>query len=358
MNRISNRRAILLVLALGLTIGHPRQTLGEDQLPPFLLEDERNTIEIFREQSDAVVFIRNSELRRQMFSRNVMEVPRGSGSGFVWDNRGYIVTNYHVIQGGDQMSVTLSDGTEHDARIVGGDANKDLAVLKIEVDNPGRLTAVRLGDSKDLLVGQKVLAIGNPFGLDQTLTTGVISALGREIRSVANTTISDVVQTDASINPGNSGGPLLDSRGYLIGVNTAIYSTSGSSVGIGFAVPVSTVKRIVPQLIEFGKATRAGLGVSLLGDDLARRWGIQGVIIQEVQRGSAADRAGLQGSTQDRRGRVRVGDVIIGINNSSVTNYDDLYTALDKHRPGDKVTIRYVRDDREKEVMIKLQQIG
>ena len=337
------------------------RAIGNAQAQPlperrYFLEDERNTIDIFRDASASVVFITNNELRRSIFSRNVMEVPRGSGSGFVWDREGHIVTNFHVIQGGDAFTVTLSDGSTHEASVVGYDPNKDIAVLKIAPPSGG-LSPVTRGEARDLVVGQKVIAIGNPFGLDQTLTTGVVSALGREIRSVAGTTITDVIQTDASINPGNSGGALLDSSGRLIGMNTAIYSTSGSSAGIGFAVPVSTVKQIVPQLIEFGKVQRAGFGITLIPDDLARRWGIRGVVINEVQRGSAAAEAGLRGTSYNNRREIELGDIIVGIGETEVSVYDDLYTALDKRQPGDTVTVKYRRGDRIQETRIRLQKI-
>ncbi|MEZ4651912.1 MAG: trypsin-like peptidase domain-containing protein [Candidatus Eisenbacteria bacterium] len=322
----------------------------------YRLEDERNTIEIFREASASVVFITNTQIRRSAFSRNVMEVPRGSGSGFVWDRRGHIVTNFHVIEGGDEFTVTLSDGSTHDAEVVGFDATKDIAVLRIEPPRSG-LSPVEPGDTRELLVGQKVIAIGNPFGLDQTLTTGVVSALGREIRSVGTRPITDVIQTDASINPGNSGGPLLDSSGRLIGMNTAIYSTSGSSAGIGFAVPATTISRIVPQLIEFGRTQRAGLGVTLISDDLAQRWGIKGVIINEVNRGSAADEAGLRGTSQNARREIDLGDIIVGVDELEVAVYDDLYKALDRRNPGDVVTLHFRRGDHLHEARVRLQRL-
>lgn len=346
--------ALSLSLAtVGLT-GSP-SAAQDPELPSYLLEDERNTINVFQRVSDSVVFITNNLRQRDIFSRNVMEVPRGSGSGFVWDRRGYVVTNAHVIQGGNAFVVTLHDGSVHEAEFVGMDQFKDLAVLRIETDDAD-LVPVELGDSEDLLVGQKVIAIGNPFGLDRTLTTGVISALGREIQSVAGTTISDVIQTDASINPGNSGGPLLDSAGRLIGVNTSIFSTSGSSAGIGFAVPVATVKRIVPQLVDKGRVSRAGLGVQLIEDDLARRWGVEGVIIREVVQGSAADRAGLHGSVVERR-RIRLGDIIVGIDDKDIEKYDDLYTALDLRTAGERVKVRFLRGEEEREVWVELQEI-
>ncbi|MCA9728002.1 MAG: trypsin-like peptidase domain-containing protein [Candidatus Eisenbacteria bacterium] len=345
--------AALCLLTPGLVAAQNPAT--STVLPPGLLEDERNTIEVFQRVADSVVFVTNTQLRRDLFSRNVMEVPRGSGSGFLWDEEGHIVTNFHVIQGGNSFYVTLADGDVYEADVVGYDQTKDIAVLKI--DAPGTaLNPIDPGRSDDLLVGQKVIAIGNPFGLDRTLTTGVISALGREITSVAGTTISDVIQTDASINPGNSGGPLLDSRGRLIGVNTSIYSTSGSSAGIGFAVPVSTVERVVPQLINKGYVSRAGLGVTLFEDDLARSWNVDGVIIREVQRGSAAERAGLRGA--DVRGRhVTLGDIIVGVDGNRVRNFNDLFTSLDTHHPGDRVRVTVMRDEDERDFDVDLQEI-
>jgi len=334
-----------------------QSTQSDPPIPPGLLTEERNTIEIFRRTSRAVVFIINNQLvRRDFFSLNAVEVPRGSGSGFVWDTRGHIVTNFHVVQGGSSYTVTLADGSKYDAEMVGAEPNKDLAVLRIKAP-AASLQPLDRGNSEHLVVGQKVLAIGNPFGLDQTLTTGVISALGREIKSVNETTITDVIQTDASINPGNSGGPLIDSSGKLIGLNTAIYSPSGGSAGIGFAVPVSVIERVVPQLLEFGHVRRAGLGVSLVPDNYARRWGVQGVIIQATARNGAAARAGLRGVTVDRVGNVQLGDIIVGIEGRVIKSYDDMYQALETRRAGERVTIRTRRDDRERDVQVVLQEL-
>jgi S1-C subfamily serine protease len=338
--------------------GRAQKLTTEPQpVPSGLLQDELNTIEVFRRVSPAVVNITNKQLRRDIFTLNVLEIPRGTGSGFVWDRDGHIVTNAHVIAGGNAFSVTFSDGTSYDAKLVGQDPTKDLAVLRIEAPRGG-LVPVVTGTSQNLVVGQKVLAIGNPFGLDQSLTTGVISALGREITSVAGTPVQDVIQTDASINPGNSGGPLLDSGGRLIGVNTMIYSTSGSSAGIGFAVPVATVMRIVPQLIREGRVTRAGLGITIFPDYLTQRWDVEGVPIRDVVRGSAAARAGLQGAEVDSWGRVRFGDIIVGIDGQTIENYAEMYTALDRHQPGDRVKVRYRRGERTRETDVTLQEVG
>jgi len=337
--------------------GADAQTLiAERPIPPGLLEDERNTIEVFRRTSRSVVFVSTNAMQRDFFTLNVIEVPRGTGSGFVWDTKGHVVTNYHVIEPGNSWSVTLANGKQFDAELTGAEPFKDLAVLRIQAPE-SELVPLELGDSDQLVVGQKVLAIGNPFGLDQTLTTGVISALGREIRSAAQITIQDVIQTDAAINPGNSGGPLLDSPGRLIGLNTMIFSPSGASAGIGFAVPVSAIRRVVPQLIAHGKVTRAGLGVELLPDIYAQRLGIEGIIIRAVQPGGAADRAELRGLGKDRFGRVVLGDVIVGVNGQKVVVFDDLFKALEPHRPGDEVQVRLARDGHERDVRLRLQEV-
>ena len=333
------------------------QAGDEPPLPTGLLEDERNTIDVFRRVSSAVVFITSKERRRDMFTLNILEIPVGSGSGFVWDRNGHIVTNNHVVANGSGFSVTLADGSVHDAERVGAEPNKDLAVLRIAAPSSA-LSPIQPGDSDHLIVGQKVLAIGNPFGLDQTLTTGVISALGREIKSVTGTNIHDVIQTDASINPGNSGGPLLDSAGRLIGVNTSIISQVGQSAGIGFAVPVNTVMQIVPQLIQYGFVKRAGLGVVVVPENRARAWGLRrGVAVWSITEGSAAERAGIQPFRRDRGGYIYL-DVIVGIDGDTIENYGDMVDALDRHEPGDRVKVKLVREGRELVVDVVLQEIG
>lgn len=321
-----------------------------------LLEDERNTIGVFQDASLSVVFITNKALRRDFFSTNVFEVPQGSGSGFMWDTKGHIVTNYHVVQGASALSVTLYDNSSYDAEFIGGEPSKDIAVLKIDATR-SKLHPVVVGTSEGLRVGQKVIAIGNPFGLDQTLTTGVVSALGREIKAVNNRTIQGVIQTDAAINPGNSGGPLLNSRGELIGINTAIYSTSGASAGIGFAVPANIVRRVVPQLIEYGKVIRPGLGVEIVQDYVARRWGIEGAIIARVVRGGAAARAGLKGLSENLWGEYRLGDIIIGVNDRAVKSFDDLGNELEKYQVGDVVNVKILRGKSEQTVRVTLQEV-
>ncbi len=321
-----------------------------------LLEYEKNTISIFEKVAPSVVFITNKGLRRSFFSGNTFEVRQGSGSGFMWDNKGHIVTNFHVIRRASKLSVTLADGSTFDAEVVGVEPSKDLAVLKIKA-KPEQLNPVRIGASKDLKVGQKVLAIGTPFGLDQTLTVGVVSALGREIDSLTGRKIHDVVQTDAAINPGNSGGPLLDSNGRLIGVNTAIFSPNGASAGIGFAVPVDTVRWIVPQLITHGKVIRPGLGVTLVQDHIARRLRIDGVIVAKVLPGSGAETAKLEGLSSDRRGRILLGDVIVSIKGKPVKTTNDVADILERCKIGEKVTVEYIRDRKKRKAEIELQRI-
>ncbi len=316
--------------------------------PSARLQDEQNTIDVFQALAPATVFV-NQIRRVRDFSMRALEVPAGTGSGFIWDRRGHIVTNYHVIASGERnttYSVTLYNHKTYTARVVGGEPARDIAVLKIDAP-AGELTPIRVRSGRaSLAVGQKTVAIGNPFGLDHTLTTGVVSALGREIVGYGGITIRDMIQTDASINPGNSGGPLLDSSGYLIGMNTMIYSKSGSSAGIGFAVPVDTINRVVPQIIKFGKVKRAGLGISRVRDEIAASVGIRGVIIESVQRGSPAARAGLKGLRWARDGSVDLGDVIVGIDAFPIQNFDDLYNALERYKVGDSVAVKVQRDDK------------
>ncbi len=347
-----------MVLGLVLALCAAPAAAGKSVHPPipeYALGSERNTIEVFREAADSVVFVTNERLQRG-FRLDIEKIPQNTGSGIIWDDQGHILTNFHVIQGGNAFSITFGDGITLPANVVGYDPNKDLAVLKVDAD-PAHLVPVRRGRSADLVVGQKVLAIGNPFGLDRTLTVGVISALGREIVSVAGTTIEDVIQTDASINPGNSGGPLLDSSGGMIGVNTQIVSRSGQSAGIGFAVPVDTVERIVPQLIRYGKVRRAGLGVRILPDAYAQQWGVAGVILREVDAASPAGRAGLRSLQVDRRGTVLSYDVITGIDDHTVKDYDDLFQALDGRKPGEEVTVSYERQGKRHQTRVRLQEL-
>lgn len=320
-----------------------------------LTEDEQNTIEIVKKTKNSVVFITNIQLVRDFFFFEE-KVTRGSGSGFVWDDKGHIVTNYHVIEDGDIFSVTLPNQQQRQARLIGKEINKDIAVLRIEGDL-SELHPLIVGSSADLMVGQKVIAIGNPFGFDHTVTTGIVSALGRKILGVGGVTIQNMIQTDASINPGNSGGPLLNSRGELIGMNTMIVSQSGTSSGVGFAVPVDTIKEVVPQVIQYGRVIRPGIGASLLDDQYARRLGIEGAVIVEVPSESAAYRAGLRGLARDRNGRLYIRDVIVGIDRFKISSYDDFYNALDNYRIGDVVSLTVKRDSEERKVQVTLVRI-
>ncbi|HRO09408.1 MAG TPA: trypsin-like peptidase domain-containing protein [Saprospiraceae bacterium] len=319
----------------------------------YLTNSEQATIDLFQKSAPSVCYITTLNQQRDYWSRNITEIPSGTGSGFVWDKQGHIVTNFHVLQGGEKYKVTLSDRTTWDATVVGVEPNKDLAVLKIDV-KADQLHPIPLGRSSVLKVGQSVYAIGNPFGLDQSLSTGVISALGREITSVGGRAIRDVIQTDAAINPGNSGGPLLDSYGRLIGVNTMIYSTSGASAGIGFSIPVDEVNWVVSDLIKFGKIKRAVLGVTLLPQQYAQNWNIEGVMILSVSPESGAAKAGLKALEQTRNGEIIYGDIITGINEKTVKNYDDLYLALEKYNAGDKVKVEYVRDKEKRSTDVVL----
>lgn len=341
--------SLLLVLLLPTAA-----TAAVDYLS-FATEDEANSTEIFRKASPAVVFVTNKALRRDLFSLNVHEIPRGSGTGFVWDTSGLIVTNYHVIAGAHRLTVTFQDQTEFDAEVIGVAPEKDLAVLRIE-NPPASLTKLPVGDSSELSVGRKVLAIGNPFGLDTTLTTGVVSALGREIRAPGNRTIRGVIQTDAAINPGNSGGPLLNSLGQLVGVNTAIYSPSGASAGIGFAIPVNTVKEVVPQLISYGRMLRPIMGLELASDSWIRRYRIRGLPVVRVFQGLPADQAGIRGAYRNARGEILLGDIIVAVNGKPVRSNDDYLSLLEAQRPGDRVTVTVRNGDEQREVSVVLTE--
>jgi S1-C subfamily serine protease len=304
-----------------------------------LSADEQAHIEIFRKTSPSVVHITTLAAQRDMFSMNVQQVPRGTGTGFVWDERGHIVTNFHVIQGATAARVTLSDQSVHEATLVGAFADRDLAVLKIDLPKTG-FPPIPIGTSRDLIVGQRVYAIGNPFGLDQTLTTGIVSALNREIESFNQRTIKAVIQTDAAINPGNSGGPLLDSAGRLIGVNTQIASPSGASAGIGFAIPADEVNRIVPRLIRDGRYLRPALGVTAGPPGLTQSLRLpKGVPLVQVGAGSPAARAGLVPFRRGNRGEVLPGDVITAVNDDNVADMDDILTLLERRQAGDTVML-------------------
>ncbi|PPK88556.1 DegP2 peptidase [Neolewinella xylanilytica] len=311
-------------------------------------DEEQRTIRLFEEASPAVCFITTKAIRRSFWSYG--EVESGSGSGFLWDRNGHVITNFHVINGANTSSiaVTLSNGKTYDASVVGFEKEKDLAVLKINAP-AAELQPIRVGSSQSIRVGQSVFAIGNPFGLDQTLTTGVVSALDREIRSQAGVPIKGAIQTDAAINPGNSGGPLLNSDGELIGVNTSIYSPSGASAGIGFSIPVDVVRYVVDDVIRFGEVRRP-----VLGADLRQYGRIKGLIVVTVDPESSASKAGLRGLSQGQRGGYVLGDVLVGINGNPIRTTSDLYLELEKYQPGDSVALNLMRGDRNIEVTVRL----
>ena len=322
-----------------------------------LAADEQATIELFEKSRDSVVYISTAQRVLDVWTRNVFTVPRGTGSGFIWDDAGHVVTNFHVIEGASQATVKLADGRDYPAALVGASPAHDIAVLRIGVGFK-RPPPVPIGTSHDLKVGQKVFAIGNPFGLDWTLTTGIVSALDRSLPNErGGPPIEHLIQTDAAINPGNSGGPLLDSAGRLIGINTAIYSPSGASAGIGFAVPVDTVMRVVPQLIKTGRYVRPALGIEAdeaLNERLSALTGIEGVFVLRVAPGSAADNAGLRGVTRSAEGLVP-GDVIVAVEGKPVTSVAQLLARLDDYRVGDTVRVTLRRGEDIREVAVTLQ---
>jgi S1-C subfamily serine protease len=340
----------------GATLTNPKVTPRTVTPRGELMPAEKSTIALFKQASPSVVNITSIGIERDMFTLNQYQIPQGTGSGVIWDNTGNVITNFHVIQDADAAQVTLADQSTFRARVVGVSPDKDLAVLRIDAPT-AKLQAIPLGTSKDLQVGQSVFAIGNPFGLDQTLTTGVISALNREIESVTRRPIQGVIQSDAAINPGNSGGPLLDSAGRLIGVNTAIYSPSGASAGIGFAIPVDTVNGIVTELIRSGKVTRPGLGVQIADEQIAQRLGVNGVLIVDVARGSAAAKAGIQPTRRDATGRVRLGDIITAVDGKKIESANDLFLALEKYKVGEFVNLTLLRNDRTVQLKIALEAV-
>jgi len=359
------RTPLLVGVLIGLLVGwglvsFVRKQTGTAQTTPRtvaargdLAEDEKATITLFQQASPSVVYITSLSRRTDLLGINVFDVPQGTGSGFIWDDAGHIVTNYHVISDANAVEVTLFDRASYPAKLVGREPAKDLAVLRIFAP-ADKLRPLPIGESDNLQVGQKVFAIGNPFGWDYSLTTGVVSALGRTIPSFGNRTIDGVIQTDAAINPGNSGGPLLDSAGRLIGVTTQIYSPSGASAGIGFAVPVDIVNQVVPQLIEHGKVVRPYMGVQLVDDGIVRRFGLKGVLLQSVTEGGPAEEAGLHGTRRTASGRIILGDLIVKMDDQPVAGSNDLLGLLEKHKVGDVISISFIRDDEQQETRLTL----
>jgi S1-C subfamily serine protease len=321
-----------------------------------LAADEQSTIDLFNQSKASVVYITTRERVMDPWTRNIFSIPKGTGSGFIWDDAGHVVTNYHVVADSSEARVRLSDGRDYKAALVGVSRPHDLAVLRIVVafDRP---PAVLLGTSHDLLVGQKVFAIGNPFGLDWTLTTGIVSALDRSLPSDQGTVIEHLIQTDAAINPGNSGGPLLDSAGRLIGINTAIFSPSGAFAGIGFAVPVDTVNRVVPELVSGGKYIRPALGIEVdeeLNRQVTEKLGVEGVLVLRVTPGSPAEAAGLRGARIDKDG-ITPGDIIVAIGGKPVDSVAKLLALLDDHRVGEAVPVEVLREGGKTELTVTLQ---
>jgi S1-C subfamily serine protease len=322
-----------------------------------LLPQEQATIDLFETARPSVVYITTQARVLDTWTRNTFNIPRGSGSGFIWDDRGHVVTNNHVVAGASGANVRLSDGRDVAASLVGVSPAHDLAVIRIEVSNPP--LPLPIGTSADLRVGQNTFAIGNPFGLDWTLTTGIVSALDRSLPTEdGRSLIEHLIQTDAAINPGNSGGPLLDSAGRLIGVNTLIFSPSGGSAGVGFAVPVDTVNRVVPQLIATGKYVRPALGVEVderLNQFITQRIGVSGVVLLRVTPGSAADAAGLRGVRREADGRVVPGDIILAVGDTAVESVARLMSRLDDYEIGETVRLTVLRDGQKVVVSAVLQ---
>ena len=341
--------------ALAAAAGQTPTPADEAPPPTPLRPEEQATVDLFERTRPSVVYITTLAQRADWFRGTVFEVPQGTGTGFVWDDEGHIITNFHVLADASSVEVVLDDQSTYDAEWVGGSASHDLAVLRIDAPREA-LHPVMMGNSDALLVGQNVYAIGNPFGLSATLTTGIVSALGRRINALDGTPIEDVIQSDAAINRGNSGGPLLDSAGRVIGVNTQIASPSGASAGVGFAVPISTVRRVVPQLIVAGEYTPPRLGIRAVDDGVGRRIGVEGVLIAAVEPGSGAADAGLRPIDVTRNRIVSLGDVIQSIDGEPIRTLGELRAVLDRYQPGDEVIFSILRDgETEDEVTVRLQ---
>jgi S1-C subfamily serine protease len=322
-----------------------------------LTQEEKSNIAVFESSKASVVYISTSERVLDYWTRNVLTVPRGTGSGFIWDTAGHIVTNLHVVAGSAEATVRLSDGKDYPATLVGVSQTHDIAVLQIRIPTVSAVP-IPIGTSHDLQVGQKVYAIGNPFGLDWTLTTGVVSALDRSITGENGVVSQHLIQTDAAINPGNSGGPLLDSAARLIGMNTAIYSPSGASAGVGFAVPVDTVNRVVPELIAKGHYASPSLGVQTdetLSRAIARQLGVAGAAILRIRPGGPAEQAGLRGARVGRRNTIFPGDVIVALNGKDVDSVARLFARLDDCKPGEIVQLTVWRDGQRINVPVTLR---
>ncbi|MBI4852790.1 MAG: trypsin-like peptidase domain-containing protein [Acidobacteria bacterium] len=323
--------------------------------------DEKNNIDVYETISPGVVNITSTTYVEDFWGFEA-DPQQGTGSGSIIDKQGHILTNVHVVKGAQELTVTLADKTTYPAKVVGTDPDNDLAVIKISAPAE-KLHVVPLGTSQELHIGQKVLAIGNPFGLDRTLTSGIISGLGRPLKTANGRTVDNVIQTDASINPGNSGGPLLNSKGEMIGVNTAIYSPSGGSVGIGFAVPVDIAKRIIPELINYGQVLRPwlGIGTRTITPQLASAvdMGVkEGLIITGTLPEGPAGRAGIKGSTNVTRKGNRYyleADVLTKVGDTRVKSEEDLYRALNNYKPTDTIQVEIYRNGQPMNISVKLE---
>jgi S1-C subfamily serine protease len=323
-----------------------------------LLNFEKNLIDVYKNSVPSVVNVTNIQTVGNPFFGFVEKIPAGQGSGFVWDNDGHIVTNFHVVDNGEDFKINFyNDKKSYKAKIVGVSPRHDIAVVKL-IEKPKTINPIKVGKSSELNVGQYSVAIGNPFGLDHSMSVGIISALGRKILGVGNVKIHDMIQTDAAINQGNSGGPLMNSSGEVIGMNTMIFSPSGGNAGLGFAVPIDTINRIVPQLIANGKIVRPSLGIQVLPDQTKERFfGEKGVAIEAVVDGSPADRSGLRGMSRDRRGRLFMGDLILKIDKKEVNSFDEIVHAIENYKVGDTVDVKVRRDDKDKTFKVKLEAL-
>ncbi len=323
-----------------------------------LLEYEKNTINVYQKAVPSVVNVTNIKIQGNMFYGQE-DVPQGMGTGFVWDTNGHIVTNFHVVRGGTKFVIAFfKDKKQYHAKLVGTEPRKDIAVLKLET-MPENLVPITPGVSSTLHVGQKTIAIGHPFDLNHSTSIGIVSALGRKIQGIGDVKIHDMIQTDAAINMGNSGGPLLNSLGEMIGMNTQIMSTSGSSAGLGFAVPIDTIKRVVPQLIKHGKVIQPGLGIGILPEQYREYYfnTNKGIVITYIDEKGSAYKAGLRGMKKDTWGRSYLGDIILAIDGKEVNNLDDVYHLLSERKIGDEVIIRFQRKSKILEVKAKLNSI-